>query len=373
MRRFDKPIYITQPLTTNLNKVNNEIKEIWDSKWLTNNGCKHQLLEKKLRNVLKVPQISLFNNGTIALIVAIKALDLSGEVITTPFTFPATPNALVWNNIKPIFCDIDDQTLTISPEKFERLITKRTSGILGVHVYGMPCHVSEINQIAKNFNLKVLYDAAHAFNAEINGRGIGCYGDISMFSFHATKLFHTLEGGALSCNSEKLKTRIDLLKNFGIKNEEEVVLPGLNGKMNEIQASIGLLNLEIISQERSRRREVLKCYLDNLKEIPGIIPFTIPKNTKHSYQYFMVRVKSGYGKSRDELYNKLRDFNVFSRKYFFPLCSDYPFFRELPSANPSNLPIAHKVVKEVLCLPFYGALALRDVEKICEIIRGFGN
>ncbi|HKB44640.1 MAG TPA: DegT/DnrJ/EryC1/StrS family aminotransferase [Chitinophagaceae bacterium] len=369
MEPFENPIYVTRPMLADLDEVTQELREIWQSQWLTNGGMKHQELEEELRKTLKVPGLSLFNNGTIALIVAIQSLRLSGEVITTPFTFPATPHVLPWNDISPVFCDIDEITLTIDAEKLERMITPKTTGILGVHVYGMPCNVLKIQEIADRYGLRVIYDAAHAFGAEIDGLGIGTFGDISMFSFHSTKLFHTLEGGALTFNNPQLKPRIDLLKNFGIKNEEEVVMPGINGKMNEVQSAIGLINLRHIDEEREKRSRVVEAYKNYLMDIPGIRVFNIPEDIRNSYQYFMIRIGSEFGQSRDDVHTELKKYNVITRKYFYPLCSEYSCYRHLPSANPANLPVAHRVVKEVLCMPLYGNLKLEDVEKICEIIR----
>lgn len=373
MKPFEKPIYVTRPMLANLDDVNKEFYEIWQSQWLTNGGAKHQKLEEELKKVLKVPGISLFNNGETALIVSIQSLQLSGEVITTPFTFPGTPHVLVWNNITPVFCDIDENTLTIDPGKIEKSITSKTTGILGVHVYGMPCHVDRIQEIADQYGLKVVYDAAHAFNTEIDGVGIGTFGDISMFSFHSTKLFHTIEGGALTFNAPDLKQRIDLLKNFGIKNEEEVVSAGLNGKMNELQAAIGLVNLKLIDIEREMRRKIVDIYTQNLSGIPGISVFEIPEGVKRSYQYFVIRIGDEFGRSRDEVYAEFKKYNIFARKYFYPLCSDYACYRHLPSSDPENLPVAGKIVREVLCLPLYGGLGLDEAEKICAILKGFNK
>lgn len=370
MKPFEAPIYVTRPMLANLDEVNQELHEIWESQWLTNGGPKHQKLEEELKKTLKVPGLSLFNNGTIALIVALQSLRLSGDVITTPFTFPATPHVLPWNNISPVFCDIDETTLTIDAEKLERMITPKTTGILGVHVYGMPCNVLKIQEIADRYGLRVIYDAAHAFGTEIDGVGIGNFGDISMFSFHATKLFHTVEGGALTFNNPNLKPRIDLLKNFGIKNEDEVVMPGINGKMNEVQAAIGLINLRHLDEERAKRHKIVEAYKKNLTDIPGLKVFEIPAGSRNSYQYFMIRISNEFGLSRDEVQAKLKKYNVFTRKYFYPLCSDYNCYRQLPSASYENLPVAHKVVKEVLCLPLYGNLKFEDVEIISQMIRG---
>jgi len=366
---FSEPIFITRPILPDLQMLQVKMKRIWDSKKLTNRGEQHQLLEKKLCEYLKAPALSLFNNGTIALIVGCQSLRLNGEVITTPFTFPATPHVLTWNNIKPIFCDIDPRTLTIDPLKIESLITPQTTAILGVHVFGLPCHVQAIQEIADRYGLKVVYDAAHAFGTEIAGRGIGTFGDLSMFSFHATKLFHTAEGGALTFRDPHLKERIEFLKNFGIKNEDEVVMPGINGKMNEIQAALGLLVLDLLDEERRRRQKLLETYRKRLGAAPGITLVEPPRGVTPSLEYCIVRIDGRrFGITRDAVYQEFKKFNVFTRKYFFPLCSEYPCYRHLPSSQPAHLPVAHEVVQEVLSLPFYGGLSEEDVEHICEIL-----
>lgn len=368
--RFPDPIYVTRPLLPDLAEVHAALEEIWDSKVLTNGGSKHQQLEKEINQVLKVPASCLFNNGTIALITACQALRISGEVITTPFTFPATPHILAWNNITPVFCDIDPETMNIDAQKIESLITSKTSAILGVHVYGTPCAVHDIQEIANKHGLKVIYDAAHAFGVEIDGKGIGTYGDISMFSFHSTKLFHTIEGGCVTFNDLYLKPRIDLLKNFGIKNENEVILPGINGKLNEVQAAIGLINLKLVDDERKKRAEIARVYREELRDIPGIKLLKESTSIRPSLQYFVIRInKNLFGCSRDELHTQLKEYNVITRKYFYPLCSDYTCYKMLPSSHISNLPVAHQVVQEVLSLPIYGNLALEDVRKICHLIR----
>jgi dTDP-4-amino-4,6-dideoxygalactose transaminase len=367
---FDKPIYVTRPLLPDKDVFFEKIKEIWGSGWLTNNGTQHQLLESELKNLLKVPALSLFNNGTIALIVACQSLRVSGDVITTPFTFAATPHVLTWNNITPIFCDIDPVTLNIDPERIESMITPKTTAILGVHVFGIPCNVAHIQDIADRYGLKVIYDAAHAFNVELDGHGIGNYGDITMFSFHATKLFHTAEGGALAFKDGNLKGRIDLLKNFGIKNEDEVVMPGINGKMNEMQAALGLVVLEELDAERERRRRVREIYERELGGMAGLRIVRDDVSTKQSYQYLPIIVdEQEFGCSRDYLYERLQEYNVFSRKYFYPLCSDYTCYRQLPSSSPGNLPVANAIVNSVLALPFYGELAGEDVITICHLIK----
>lgn len=372
LKTFDKPIYITRPILPPLGEVNEKLKEVWASGWLTNNGPQHTALEEALRSTLGVAHLSLFNNGTIALIIACQSLRLSGEVITSPFTFPATPHVLAWNNIKPVFCDIDPVTMNIDAEKIEKLITPQTTAILGVHVFGTPCDVIEIQSIADRYGLKVIYDAAHAFGVKVGPTQIGNYGDISMLSFHATKIFHTAEGGALVYKDKNLKERIDLLKNFGIKNEEEVVMPGINGKMNEIQAVIGLVTLNHLDEEIEKRKELVSAYQSFLKDVEGISYLTTLPNVKSNYQYFVIRVNQRlFGYSRDYLYNRFKQYNVFTRKYFYPLCSDYPCYRHLPSAAPSNLPVAQKVADEVLCMPLYGELTVDDVEKICDLIKSF--
>jgi len=372
VKPFDKPIYIARPILPDLKELNEKLKEVWASGWLTNNGPQHAALEEALRLKLNVPYLSLFNNGTTALIVACQSLRLSGEVITTPFTFPATPHVLAWNNIKPIFCDIDPVTMNIDANKMESLITPQTTAILAVHVFGIPCDVVGIQTIADRYGLKVIYDAAHVFGVEVDGIGIGNFGDISMMSFHATKVFNTAEGGALVFRDRNLKERIDFLRNFGIKNEEEVVMPGINGKMNEIQAVLGLVNLKYLDTEINKRKILADAYRNLLKDVQGITYLNDIPGVKSNYQYFVIRVDSKtFRCSRDFLYEKFKEYNVFTRKYFFPLCSDYPCYRHIPSAAPSNLPIAQKVAKEVLCMPLYGELSTHDIEQICDILKNF--
>ncbi|MEW6107742.1 MAG: DegT/DnrJ/EryC1/StrS family aminotransferase [Nitrospirota bacterium] len=376
IKPFQKPIYVTRPILPDLNRMQEKLHEVWDSQWLTNTGKQHELFEEKIKTILRVSYISLFNNGTIALIVACQALRLSGEVITTPFTFPATPHVLSWNNIRPIFCDIDETTLNIDTNKIESMITPQTTAILGVHVFGTPCDVHKIQEIANRYGLKVIYDAAHAFGVEVDNVGIGNFGDISMFSFHATKLFHTAEGGALSFRDRNLKNRIEFLKNFGIKNEEEVVMPGINGKMNEIQAVLGLLVAELIEEEKEKRAKLLSVYREMLGDIKGITIVNYNNDMqlkiKPSYQYLVIRIdKRTFGRSRDYVYNEYKKYNVFTRKYFYPLCSDYTCYKSLPSSSVSNLPVANKIVKEVLCLPFYGGLETEDVVRICALLKIF--
>ncbi len=367
---FPAPVYITRPLLPDLKAFSERLEEVWASKWLTNNGPQHQLLEQKLQEVLRVPYLSVFNNGTIALIVACQSLRLSGEVITTPFTFPATPHVLTWNNIRPVFCDIDPETLNIDASKIESMITPQTTGILAVHVFGTPCDVGKIQEISSRYGLKVIYDAAPAFGVEVKGVGVGNFGDISMFSFHSTKLFHTAEGGALTFREENLKARIDLLKNFGIKSEDEVVMPGINGKMNEIQAALGLVLLDYVEEEIQKRRELTQIYRSRLKGVEGITHMQDIPGVRSNYQYFVIRIGETFGMSRDAVYERFKHYNVFTRKYYSPLCSDFTCYRQLPSSARDNLPVANRVVNQVLCLPLYGGLSSGDVEKITDILIG---
>ena len=363
MKAFDEPIYVTRPTLPPLEKISVKLEEIWRAKWLTNNGVQVRELERRLKNYLGVQCLSLFNNGTTALMVACRALVLSGEVITTPFTFAATPHALTWNNLTPVFCDIDPSTLNIDANKIEPLITERTSAILAVHVFGTPCDVEKIQSIADKYNLKVIYDAAHAFGVEIDGRAVGNFGDVSMMSFHATKLYHTLEGGALMCRDERLKNIFELMRNFGIADEETVALPGLNGKMNELQAAVGLILLDCVDGEREKRSALQKIYDEELRHCEGIV--RVPEflsSSKQNYQYYVIRIdRDKFGRSRDEVCDELRRHNVFARKYFYPLCSDYPHYRQLP--------LAHRASEEVLSMPFYGELSAADIKKICAIVK----
>ena len=374
MQSFKEPIYVTRPLLPDLADVEAKLKEIWDCQWLTNCGPQHKLLEEALTKELKVPYLSLFNNGTTSLMIACQALRLSGDVITTPFTFAATPHVLTWNNIKPIFCDIDLQTMNIDANRIEQMITPQTTAILAVHVFGTPCDVEKIQQIADYYGLKVVYDAAHAFGVEVGGTGIGNFGDISSMSFHATKLYHTVEGGALMYKSAHLKQRVDFLKNFGIKNEEEVVMPGINGKLNEISSAIGLLTLELAEAERKKRKRLIEVYREELADVPGIVLPFVPENVKMNSQYFVLRInEKEFGHSRDEVYEDFHQYNVFTRKYFHPLCSEYTCYRQLSSSSPENLPNAVTIGKEVLSMPLYGGLSDDDVRKICCILKSMSR
>jgi dTDP-4-amino-4,6-dideoxygalactose transaminase len=363
------PIMVTRPLFPEFSDYTESLSDIWESKWLSNGGKQHQMLESKLKEYINAPNISLFNNGTIALMVAVQSLRLQGEVITTPFTFPATTHVLAWNNITPVFCDIDPIRLTIDPKKIEKLITAKTTAILGVHVYGVPCHVDEIQEIADRHGLKVIYDAAHAFTTVHNGKPIADYGDITMFSFHPTKLFHTGEGGALVYNDSNLKQRIEYLKNFGIKNEEEVLLPGINGKMGELQAAMGLNVLPLVREEQRKRSDIRKKYTELLENIQGITVIKVPENTSSSEQYFCIRVNEvKFGENRNNVYAYLKENNIMARKYFYPLVSDYPCYNSLTSARSKYLPEANKAAVEVLCLPFYGELLESEINKIIQTV-----
>ena len=361
---FKHPIYITRPLLVPLKELYNKIEEIWDSQWLTNMGPQHRLLEKELIKYLKVKNLTLFCNGTLALELAYQALELKGEVITTPFTFPATVTSLYQNNLKPIYCDIKLDDFNTKSDLIEGLITPKTSAIIPVHVFGNPCEVEKIEKIAKNNNLKVIYDAAHCFGIEYKNKGIGNYGDISMFSFHATKIFHTIEGGALTYNDPDLKYKLDLLKNFGIsKKEQDIILPGTNAKMNELQAAIGLLNLDILKGEIKKRKELIDIYKEKLKDIEGIRYLDSKKDVKQNYQYFPVLIDDF--QCRDQIYEGLAKYNVFARKYFYPLTTSYRFSEKI---DMNTIPNADKISHQILCLPLYGTLKSEEVEKICNIL-----
>lgn len=371
---FKEKIYVTRPLLPKKEDFYHKIEEIWDSKWLTNNGSQQNQLEQELKKYLKVENITLFCNGTLALLLGIKALRLTGEVITTPFTFPATVEALDWNGLMPVFCDIDPITLNIDAEKIEALITPRTSAILAVHVFGNPCDVYKIEAIARKYNLRVIYDGAHVFGTKLDGLPIGTFGDMTMFSFHATKLFNTIEGGALAFNNGALKERLNLLKNFGIKNPEEVVLSGLNAKMNEVQAAMGLEVLKLIDEERQKRKAIKKIYEEKFENVEGIRVITTLDNEKSSYQYFVIEIdEEKFGKSRDFVYEELKRHNVFARKYFYPLCSNFEWYNSNESAKKEKLPVANGKIKQVLALPFYGDICFSNIRFIGELIRNISG
>jgi dTDP-4-amino-4,6-dideoxygalactose transaminase len=369
MRPFSDPIYVTSPLLPPLEAVTARLGEVWRSRWLTNAGRQHERLEAALREYLGVSQLSLFNNGTIALLAAVRALDLGGEIITTPFTFPATPHVLTWSGITPVFADVDPTRLTLDAARVEEAITPRTTGILGVHVYGLPCDLDGLDDVARRHGLKLVYDGAHAFGTTVAGRGIGTFGDITMFSFHATKLFHTAEGGALACRNQEMRDRINRLKNFGIVDPETVSEVGINGKMNELQAALGLAVLDCLAPEIAKRQALVALYRRLLGGVPGMTMMADLPGVESSAQYCVVLIDEGrFGRSRDDVHRELRRHNVISRKYFFPLCSDYSCYRHLPSADPGRLPVARKAAQQVLCLPLYGSLDPAVVEGICEIV-----
>jgi dTDP-4-amino-4,6-dideoxygalactose transaminase len=366
---FAEPIYVTRPLLPSLDSFSGRLGQVWSAGWLTNAGEQHERLTQAIREYLRVPEVSLFNNGTIALLAAMRTLGLRGDVITTPFTFPATPHAITWSGATPVFCDIDPVRLTLDPARVEDAITPRTTGILAVHVYGIPCDVTGLQAVADRHGLKLVYDAAHAFGAGVNGVGIGNFGDVSMFSFHATKLFHSAEGGALTCGSAERRLALDQVKNFGILNQEQVGPVGINGKMTELQAALGLAVLECVPQELRRRQAIIERYRERLTGIEGLTLVTEPDGVESSRQYFVIRIDSrAFGCSRDVVFDRLKQYNVFARKYFYPLCTDYECYRDLPSSSPGLLPVANEAVRQVLCLPLYGDLPLAAVDIICTII-----
>jgi dTDP-4-amino-4,6-dideoxygalactose transaminase len=362
-------ILVTQPLLPPLEEFTPYLEKIWESKWLTNNGQFHQQLEQALCEYLGVKHICLFSNGTLALITALQALSITGEVITTPFSFVATTHALWWNNIKPVFADIEPHTYNLDPEKVEAAITPNTTAIMPVHVYGNPCNLEAFQQIADTYNLKLIYDAAHAFGVEVNGQSVLNFGDLSVLSFHATKVFNTFEGGAIVCHDEKMKRQIDDLKNFGFRGETTVIAPGINAKMNELQAAFGLLQLKYIDEAREKRKQIAETYREELAGIKGIHCLNDLPNTKHAYSYFPILVEEHeFGMSRDELYAKLKENNIFSRRYFYPLISNFPTYRGLTSANRDNLPVANNIAEKVLCLPIHPQLEKATIKRIVELI-----
>lgn len=362
-------ITVTSPLLPNLDDFNEMLKDIWASKWITNNGDFHKQLEAELCTYLKVPYISLFTNGTLPLITALQALRISGEVITTPFSFVATTHSIWWNGIKPVFVDIDPSNCGLDPDKIEAAITPKTTAIMPVHCYGKPCDTERIQAIADKYGLKVIYDAAHAFGVEVNGESILNKGDMSTLSFHATKVYNTIEGGALVMHDEQTKKRIDYLKNFGFAGETEVVAPGINSKMDEVRAAYGLLNLRQVDACIDARRQVAVRYRDALRDVPGISFFDDMPGVRHNYSYFPIFVKAEeYGMTRDELYFKLKEHNILGRRYFYPLISTFSTYRGLPSAATENLPVATRVANEVICLPMHNELSEEDLNRIIEVI-----
>lgn len=361
---------VTQPALPPLEEFIPYLEDIWQRRWLTNNGQYHQALEEALAEFLDVPYISLFSNGTLALVTALQCLRISGEVITTPYSFVATTHALWWNSIKPVFVDIEPDYCNLDPTKIEAAITPKTTAILPVHVYGNPCEVDAIQQIADIYGLKVIYDAAHAFGVKKDGVSIAQYGDMSILSFHATKVFNTFEGGAIVCHDERTKKRIDYLKNFGFADETTVIAPGINAKMNEFQAALGLLQLQYFEQFIVARGNVAAIYREQLKDMPGLTMLNKPDGLQENYAYFPIFIDEQlYGLSRDAVYQVLQDHDIYGRRYFYPLISQFPTYRELPSAKPENLPMAAGKTKAVICLPIYPDLDLAIVEKICAILQ----
>lgn len=365
----NKQITVTSPLLPDLEEFHKLLKEIWDSKWITNNGSFHKQLEKELATYLKVPYISLFTNGTLPLITALQALRITGEVITTPYSFVATTHSLWWNGIKPVFVDVDPSNCGLDPAKIEAAITPKTTAIMPVHCYGKPCDTRAIQEIADKYGLKVIYDAAHAFGVEVNGESILNSGDMSTLSFHATKVYNTIEGGALVMHDEKTKERIDYLKNFGFANETTVVAPGINSKMDEMRAAYGILNLRQVDAAIAARQNVANVYRDALRGVEGITFFDDMPGVRHNYSYFPIFIDAEkFGKTRDQLYFEMREANVLGRRYFYPLISEFSTYRGLPSATRENLPEAYKLADTVLCLPMHHDLSEEDINRVLEII-----
>lgn len=366
----NKTITVTSPLLPDLDEFNKMLKEIWASKWITNNGTFHKQLERELAAYLKVPYISLFTNGTLPLITALQALRITGEVITTPYSFVATTHSLWWNGIKPVFVDIDPATGNIDPDRIEAAITPKTTAIMPVHVYGKPCDTKRIKEIADTYGLKVIYDAAHAFGVEVDGESVLNAGDLSTLSFHATKVYNTVEGGALVMHDAETKKRIDYLKNFGFANEVTVVGPGINSKMDEVRSAYGLLNLRQVDAAIEARHQVAIKYREALRPVAGITFFDDMPGVKHNYSYFPIFVDAEkYGMTRDELYFKMKEHNVLGRRYFYPLISEFSTYRGLDSARPENLPNAHRMAETVVCLPMHHALSDEDVERVIDVIK----
>lgn len=364
-------ITVTSPLLPDLDEFHSLLQDIWQRKWLTNNGHYHQLLEKALAEYLGVPYLSLFTNGTLPLITALQALRITGEVITTPYSFVATTHSLWWNGIKPVFVDVDEKTGNIDPDKIEAVITPKTTAIMPVHVYGTPCDTKRIQEIADKYGLKVIYDAAHAFGVWQDGVSILEAGDMSTLSFHATKVYNTVEGGALVCHDEATKKLIDYLKNFGFAGETEVIAPGINSKMDEIRSAYGLLNLKQVDASIERRKLVSQKYKDAFVKVEGLRFLEDIEGVKHNYSYFPIFIdEEKYGMTRDELYAKLKENNILGRRYFYPLISEFATYKGLDSSNKENLPIAHKLADSVICLPMYADLIDEDVDRVIEVVQG---
>lgn len=368
----DNPIYVTQPSLPDLQEFIPYLEEIWKNKILTNNGPFHQQFEKEMAEFMKVPYVALFANGTLALIAAIQVLRISGEVITTPYSFVATAHSLWWNNIKPVFVDIESKFCNLDSDKIEVAITPKTTAILPVHVYGNPCNVERIQEIADTYGLRVIYDAAHVFGVNYGGRSLCAHGDLSVLSFHATKVFNTMEGGAIVCHDMATKRRIDYLKNFGFAGETKVMAPGINSKMNEMQAALGLLQLKHHNENINKRKFISETYRKELVAVNGISVLPMPEHTDSNYAYFPIFVDGEeYGLNRDTLYERLKENGFFGRRYFYPLISEFPMYKGLESADPKNIPVANKVADQVICLPIYPALEIKKVKEISALIREF--
>lgn len=370
-QKIKKPITVTSPLLPPLDEFIPYLERIWESRMLTNGGDMHQHLERALCEYLGVEHLALFANGTLALVTALQALRVTGEVITTPYSFVATAHSLLWNGVKPVFVDIDPVSLNIDPDKIEAAITPSTTAIMPVHCYGQPCDVAAIERIADIYNLRIIYDAAHAFGVRDEGGSILRHGDLSVLSFHATKVFNTFEGGAIICPDAKTYRRIGHLKNFGYVNETTVVAPGINGKMSEVNAAFGLLQLRYIDQALARRKQIDQYYREKLIEVSGISCFNgLIDNSNHAY--FPILVEAQFPLGRDELYQRLREHDILARRYFYPLISDFPMYRGLPSAEPANLPVARSIAGKVICLPIHPDLSDEEVDIICQLIISAG-
>ena len=367
------PIYVTSPSLPPLEEFIPYLEKIWASKWLTNNGQFHQQFEAALADYLGVEHLSFFTNGMVALQTGMQALRITGEVITTPFTFAATTHAIHLNGCTPVFCDIEPETFTLDPDKVEALITPHTTAIMPVHVYGNPCRHEKLKAIAETYGLKLFYDAAHVFGVSKDDASVAGWGDLSMLSFHATKVFNTLEGGALVTHDATLKKRIDFLKNFGFQDEVTVVAPGSNGKVDELRSAYGLLQLKYVDGEIAKRQKVAEFYRERLRGVPGIRILHDLPGVRHNYGYFPVLVEpDAYGMTRDALYEKFKANGIYARRYFYPLCSQFPTYRALPSAQPGNLPVAERAAQEVLCLPIFAGLDEAALSRIVSIVRKTG-
>lgn len=366
----DDTIYVTKPVLPSIEELLPYLEQIWSTGVLTNGGPLHQELEQRLADYLGVEHVALFANGTIALLVALQALRISGEVITTPFSFVATSHSLLWNDVKPVFVDIEPYSLNLDPERIEQAITAKTTAIMPVHCYGNPCDVDAIDDLASLHNLKVVYDAAHAFGVQCHCGSLLNHGDLSVLSFHATKVFNTFEGGAIVCKDIKTKRRIDFLKNFGHSGETTVVSPGINGKMSELHAAVGLAQIKNVDESIAARKRIHDQYLERLREIDGISPVGAAIEViRPNHSYFPVRISREAKMCRDEVYDAMKHRGVHPRKYFFPLISEHPMYKGLPSASADNLPVATLAASEILCLPIYPSLSDDSVHRICDLLQ----